>query len=71
MADACSAAHMEHVKLVQDIQNSLLAQVILLALYVEPIISVNIAMDTLMALAQHADVLHHTLIIAIVQTSIK
>jgi hypothetical protein len=39
--------------------------------YVERIISVSIAAGTPMALAQHADVLHPTLIIATVQTITK
>jgi hypothetical protein len=38
---------------------------------VERIISVSIAAGTPMALAQHADVLHPTLIIATVQTITK
>jgi hypothetical protein len=54
MADAYSAAHMEVVKFVQDIQNSLLAQDILLVLYALQIIHVNIVQDIL-----HAQFVEH------------
>lgn len=69
--DACSAAHMEVVKFAQDIQNSLLAQDILLALYAVHIINANTVMDILTVPAQPADVPHLIPIIVIVQTTIK